>query len=82
MRIPEEDRHIIAEQLERIARGLERATNSVRATAKSFENNGRGDEITSLLNELLWLLPNLGIQAAISTLVRDLEREASKANSE
>lgn len=62
---------MVVERLEAIADRLERTALSVRRGAKEVES-GQLDAVETVLNELIWMTPNLGIQAVISQMVREL----------
>ncbi len=70
-----EDREYIVEQLNRVERNLRRAADATARASSEFAEKGLTDVVTSLLNELLWALPNLGIQGVISSTMREAERE-------
>jgi hypothetical protein len=68
------DREPIVQKMNEIAKGLREAADRTEMQAKYFARDGHPDTVTSVLNELLWMTPNLGIQATINRLVRELER--------
>lgn len=73
-----EDRSYIVEQLSRVERQLQRALLAVSEAKRDFEERGQTDTITGLLNDLLWTLPNLGIQTVVSATMREAERGKSE----
>jgi hypothetical protein len=69
---------LITERLEAIANRLERTALSVRQCASRIEGGGNIDEAETIINELLWMLPNLGIQAVISQTIREIQKKDNK----
>jgi hypothetical protein len=68
------DVEMIAEQMEAIAGRLERYASNLRAQTEFVRKTHRIEEAESVLNELMWLTPNLGIQALVSRYVRAIQR--------
>ena len=72
------NREPIVEQINEIVKSLREAADRFEIQGKYFARNGNADAVQSLVNELLWLTPNLGIQRLISRMVRELERSDDK----
>jgi hypothetical protein len=66
---------ITTEYLLKIADRLESAAKDIRGHTAHMQKTGNYDEVQSIINTLLWLTPNLGIQAVLGSLIRELERE-------
>ncbi len=72
----EEDhtRTAIAEQLVSIAERLETQEKNLRYSSERIKQGGNVDEVQTIINEIMWLTPNLGLQALISRMVRHITK--------
>ena len=66
------DRDPIVKQMNEIAKSLREAADRMEMQAKHFKHDGQADTVEHVLNELLWMTPNLGIQRLIGRLVREM----------
>lgn len=69
------DYSTIADRLDKVAMNLRDAAERMEMQAKRFRKDPDPNCIGDILNELLWVLPNLGIQAAVNATIRELQRE-------
>jgi len=69
----EYDTEYVAAQFDLVARKLEDSMKKVKRAASDLRKEKNFDAAGPAINDLLWLLPNLGLSAIHSSIVRELE---------
>ena len=64
----------VVESLRVVAKNLADAAKRVEQHAANLEKHGDLSDVSGIVNELLWLTPNLGISTVVSRTIRAIEK--------